>query len=264
MARGPARVALCGLYAPRIWHAARSVSAFLAIVISRNAKNFTKSGITAIGHVDPFRFPPQRLCMSRIVALDLARVGAAAWRDGSNICTRHFVLAPERAPIEEKAANLLAILEPLILEIRPDVVTVEDDKKRGRATTAALRSYHTVAMLAAQKVGARIRVDVSASRARLCALGSAAGGKAAAVATARVLYGLAPDLTDDEVDAVVLLVATERFEALEAKLAEAERARRARDVAVRKAARAAETVRRQAARKAEKAEAKKRIKETTS
>lgn len=171
---------------------------------------------------------------SRIVALDLALVGAAAWREAGEIRTRHFVLARKSASVEEKTANLLAWLQQLFLEIRPSAVSVEDDTGRG-AGARTLRGYQTTAMLAARAAGASYRCDICASRARKVALGTAAGGKTEAVARARVLYGLGPELTDDEVDAAVLLIATEQLTRADEMLATARRETRMREAAARRA-----------------------------
>ena len=172
--------------------------------------------------------------MPRIVALDLARVGAAAWREGRCFCTRAFVLGSRTAKCEENSSHLLSWLDALFAEVRPEVVSVEDDTGRG-AGSRTLRAYHTVAMLAARRVGASYRQDVCASRARKVALGTAAGGKSEAIARARVLYGLGAGLTDDEVDAVVLLLATEQLVRVDEMLAAARREERLRAAASRRA-----------------------------
>lgn len=148
------------------------------------------------------------------------------------------MLAKKTASVEEKTEFLLAWLTALFAEVVPSAVSVEDDTGRG-AGARTLRAYHTVAMLAARRHGASYRCDIGASRARKVALGTAAGGKESAVARAKVLHGLSPDLTDDEVDAVVLLLATESLERADEMLASARREQKLRDAAVRRAARKA-------------------------
>ncbi len=177
--------------------------------------------------------------MSRIVALDLARVGAAAWRDGGSIRTRQFVLAKRTASVEEKTEFLLAWLTELFAEVGPESVSVENDTGRGLGART-LRAYHAVAGIAARRAGASYRQDINAVRARKYGLGYGAGSKDQNVAKARMLFRLAPELTDDEVDAVVLLVATEHLDRADELIAVAERERKMREAAVRRAAKKAE------------------------
>ena len=142
--------------------------------------------------------------MLKIVALGLARVGAAAWRDGDRIVTRSCVLGSRTDKPEENSSRFLKWLDSLFAEIRPEVVSVEDDTGRG-AGSRTLRGYHTVAMLCARKAGASYSLDIGASRARKLALSNGGGSKAEAVAKACMVYRLGGELTDDEVDAVIPL-----------------------------------------------------------
>ena len=149
------------------------------------------------------------------------------------------MLASERTPVEEKTEFLLAWLTELFLEVRPESVSVEDDTGRGSGART-LRAYHAVAGIAARRAGASYRQDINAVRARKYALGYGAGTKESNVAKARVLFRLPPELTDDEVDAVVLLVATENLDRADELLAVAKREQKMRDAAARRAAKRAE------------------------
>ena len=154
--------------------------------------------------------------MPRIVALDLALAAGAAWRDpqDSRIVTRSFVLGRVRDPLPRRLANLYLAVNIVLDTARPDLVSIEDDTGRGTGSRT-LRAYHAVAMLAAAHRGIEVRADIGASKARCLALGDGGLSKEAAIAAAKLFFGIEA-MTEDEADAAILLVATERALEVEA------------------------------------------------
>ena len=146
--------------------------------------------------------------MVRFLALDLARVAGAAWRDDSGcLNTRSFELGKPTTKLDNNLSRLYDEVESLLDEVRPTLVSIEDDTGRG-AGARTLRAYHAIAILCAARRGIASRCDIGASKARLLALGNGGLDKEAAAKAARVFFGI--EGSPDEVDAAILLIATER------------------------------------------------------
>lgn len=154
------------------------------------------------------------MAATRILALDLATIGAAAWTAGElgGIGTLHFdLLARAGLTVKKRAAGhgaIFAQLHTLVLDLidlaQPEVVAIEKDTGRGYATLVMLGGLRGVAELACAQRGVRCITDIDASTARsLAGVGGGSTSKAVAGGRARMLFGLTTQ-TDDEVDAVVL------------------------------------------------------------
>lgn len=151
---------------------------------------------------------------TRILAIDLATVGAAAWTAGElgGLDTLHFDLrARAGLTLKKRAAGhgaIFAQLHTLVLDLidltKPEVVAIEKDTGRGYGTLVMLGGLRGVAELACAQRGGRCITDIDASTARsLAGVGGGSTSKAVAGGRARMLFGLTTQ-TDDEVDAVVL------------------------------------------------------------
>lgn len=177
----------------------------------------------------------------RILAIDLATVGAAAWTGSElgRVDTLHFdLLARAGIPMSKRAkshgaifAALHTLVADLIATAKPDVVAIEKDYGRGYPVLVMLGGLRAVAELAAAQAGIRCITDIDASTARsLAGVGGGSTSKDVAGSRARMFWSL-PTQTADEVDAVILLRAVEarlREEALQARLKPARKpARRA-------------------------------------
>jgi Holliday junction resolvasome RuvABC endonuclease subunit len=149
----------------------------------------------------------------KILALDLARVAGAAWRDSSgSIITRPFTLG--KAGTENVSSHLLAlerIVKELLSESGADTVSIELDTGRGKGTDT-LRSYHIVAGMEADRNGAKVIRKLNAAAARKRAVGYGGSNLDEVYSRAKYLLGLSLEKqTDDEVDAGILLVGTEQW-----------------------------------------------------
>jgi len=154
--------------------------------------------------------------MTRILALDLATTCGVAYdkRDGSigrltiGLCELAGI-PPYRAARHH--GQLFIALEGFAAEMLDgfDVVAIEDDTGRNKATAALLAGYRAIVTYAATKAGVRVISDMNASDARKLA-GLPAGGTAKDVVTAKArrLFSIPITATDDEVDAEILLHAT--------------------------------------------------------
>lgn len=168
---------------------------------------------------------------TRILALDLATVGAAAWTVGElvRVDTLHFDLRERAGITKAKQAGahgalfvaLHALVTDLIDLADPEVIAVEKDTGRGYGPLVMLGGLRAIAKLAAAERGIRCITDRDASTARsLAGVGGGATKKEVAGARARMLFGLTTQ-TDDEVDAVILHAAVEarlKAEAIQALL----------------------------------------------
>ncbi len=166
----------------------------------------------------------------------------AAWRDGDGrIVTRAFVLGKEGLRyVPAHLVELEKIVADLIDESGCDVVSIEKDFGRGKGSTT-LRSYHAIARAGAQRKGATPLCEIMPSTARKLALGYGGGSKPEVERRARTLIPETVGKTNDEVDAAILLVATE------VRLAEQERLAEIRKAAA-KAERATKALARRAAK----------------
>lgn len=161
--------------------------------------------------------------MTRILAFDLATFAGVAWRDDfGSIITRAIDLRDmagiKKSHAAREHSKLFAALYRLIGDLmtdmelvgKIDVFSIEDDTGRNKATSALLAGYRAIVHLKAAHLGIRVVDDRDASQARkLAGVGGGSTPKEVAVANARRLYGL--DGCEDEVDAGVLLIATEQW-----------------------------------------------------
>lgn len=175
----------------------------------------------------------------RILAIDLATVGAAAWTVGGlgKVETLHFDLLARAGLTKAKQARshgaIFAALHGLVTDLidaaDPEVVAIEKDYGRGYPVLVMLGGLRAIAELAAAERGVRCITDIDASTARsLAGVGGGSTSKEVAGGRARMVWGLASQ-TADEVDAVILLKAVEarlKGEALEARAKEAAKAGR--------------------------------------
>lgn len=154
--------------------------------------------------------------MTRILALDLATTCGVAYDKADGSIGRLTIGLCELAGIPPyKAARhhgqLYVALETFAAEMLDgfDVVAIEDDTGRNKATAALLAGYRAIVTCAAAKAGVRVISDMKASDARKAA-GVPGGGTAkdAATAAARRRFHIPATATDDEVDAEILLHAT--------------------------------------------------------
>ncbi|WP_262265506.1 crossover junction endodeoxyribonuclease RuvC [Microvirga yunnanensis] len=159
----------------------------------------------------------------RILALDYASVGAAAWTAQPRVQTRHFDFCQiAGVPKSKQAQSHDAIFKAafdtvidLIDEAQPDVIAVEKDTGRGYNTIVMFGGFRGMVLLAARERGIRVISDIDASTARyLAGVGGGSTKKEVAGTKARLFFGLPVTLSDDEVDAVVL------HEAVKARLAD--------------------------------------------
>lgn len=170
--------------------------------------------------------------MTRILALDLARVMGAYWTDATGAAQRHNCDLGDLAqvPTAKRAAShgllfgaLEGVLFDLILRASPDVIAVEDDTGRNKKVAEMLSGYRAIVHLMAAKRGIRVIDDMNASDARkLAGVPGGSTAKEEAVATARILFKIPAGATDDEVDAEIL------YRATQARLFNEELAERAR------------------------------------
>lgn len=171
--------------------------------------------------------------MSGIVALDLATIAGVAIErpDGSirretvDLCDLAGVPKHKAARNHGKLFIALEVIVDIVLRgAEPDVIAIEDDTGRNKATAALLAGYRAIVTCAATKAGVRVISDMNASDARKLA-GLPAGGTAKDVVTAKArrLFSIPATATDDEVDAEILLHATR------ARLANEAAARAAKD-----------------------------------
>lgn len=159
----------------------------------------------------------------RILALDYASVGAAAWTAQPRVQTRHFDFCelagiPKSRQAQHHDAIFKAAYDTVVDLIdvaEPDVIAVEKDFGRGYNTVVMFGGFRAVVLLAAKERGIRCISDIDASTARyLAGVGGGSTKKEVAGAKARLFFGLPVTLSDDEVDAIVL------HEAVKARLAE--------------------------------------------
>jgi len=156
----------------------------------------------------------------KILALDLATVAGAAWRDADgNIATLRIDLVANAGILKSKAAlHHGALFNALQGAVRGavelfgpfDVISVEDDTGLNKKTSALLAGYRAIVKLVGQELRIRVIDALDASQARATAgVGGGGTDKDIAVGNARRLYRLGNDISADEVDAAVLLIATE-------------------------------------------------------
>lgn len=169
----------------------------------------------------------------RILALDLARVAGAAWRDNDGrIVTRAFTVGKKGADnVPRHLVELDQIVTSLIEESACDAVSIEKDFGRGSGSST-LRSYHAVAAMASERVGKRVIKKLMPCQARKRATGYGGGDKEEVERRAFLLIpGVNRNMTNDEIDAAILLVATESLLEEEAKIAAIKRAAKKRRAA---------------------------------
>jgi Holliday junction resolvasome RuvABC endonuclease subunit len=115
----------------------------------------------------------------RVLAIDLATVGAAAWTAGAlgKLDTMHFDLR-ERAGVTKAQqakshgalfASLHTMVTDLIDAADPEVVAIEKDFGRGYSVLVMLGGLRAIAELAAAERGIRCITDIDASTARTLA-----------------------------------------------------------------------------------------------
>lgn len=170
--------------------------------------------------------------MTRILALDLARVMGAFWISPTGESQRFNRDLGELAEVSssKRASShgllfgaLEIVLFDLIKRSQPDVIAVEDDTGRNKKSAEVLAGYRAIVHLMAAKRGIRVIDDMKASDARTAA--GVPGGntkKEVAAAAARLLFKIPSTATDDEVDAEIL------HRAAQARLIEEALAERAR------------------------------------
>ena len=154
--------------------------------------------------------------MSRVLAFDLARFSGAAWRRNGAYGTSSINLGKPGA-IDGHLLVLKEWTESLIVEVEPDIIAVENDTGRGLGART-LQTYHAVVRLVAAERGVAFEYGFNSSRARKWALGRDAADKNDAQAKARAMFPIPAGLSEDEVDAIVLLEAVSAEEGYFARL----------------------------------------------
>jgi hypothetical protein len=174
-----------------------------------------------------------------ILALDLATASGAAWHgEDGEIYTRTIDLRDIAGIVHSHAprehAKLFAALFRVIGDQKSDqdlhgritTISVEDDTGLNEKTSALLAGYRAVVALKCQLLGLRYVDALDASEARATAgVGGGSTDKETAIWNARRYYGL--EGGPDEVDAAILLIATEHWIAAEpVRLANAKQAKK--------------------------------------
>ena len=146
--------------------------------------------------------------MRRIIAFDLARLSGAAWRDCAGSLRVEHTCLGRKGNLDEHLLTLRDWAQNLARDSGANVFAVENDVGRGKGSRT-LQAYHSIVRLAAAEAGAQFVYDLNAMKSRKLALGAGLRDKARAQAVARAEFNIPLDATEDEVDAVILLDATQ-------------------------------------------------------